>query len=130
MIKKEILLLASDVGAEVRIHSVGSRETCNPAPTETDLDILIYWKGDPVTDKILDNLLGDNQYYAQGKDYGDQTDFVSYKSSKTIINIILTKHLDFEYNFLLATKICKKLNLLDKKDRISVFKGIINNEWS
>lgn len=128
ILKKELESLAKTTGSELRIYNVGSRETCDPPPTDTDFDILVYWKqsGGPTIETLLD-LQG---YYPQSSDYGDQTDFISYKSKENVINIILTKHLDFEYNFLLATKICKKLNLLDKKDRISVFDGIIKNEWN
>jgi hypothetical protein len=99
------------------IKAVGSRVTCNPPPTDTDEDWLIYsvdivtFIGDCIEQGFIDE-----GYYAD-------SDFISLR--KGSINLIVTNIKKFYDKFVLATHVCKTLNVLDKHDRIVVFQAIL-----
>ena len=99
------------------IVRVGSRVTCNPAPKDTDEDYLVY------TDD-LSTLIGDciEQGFLDEGYYVD-SEFRSLRHGTT--NLIITTRKEFYDKFVLATHVCKTLNVLDKQDRIVVFQAIL-----
>jgi hypothetical protein len=104
----------------VKMEYVGSRVTCTPAPTDTDEDVLL------LTDD-LNTLIGDCIEVGFDRD-GDHkasypTEFVSLRSGT--INFIVTDNEEFFEKFMLATHVCKSLNVLNKSDRITVFQAIL-----
>lgn len=104
----------------VKMEYVGSRITCNPPPTDTDEDVLL------LTDD-LNTLIGDCIEAGFKRD-GDvtasyPTEFVSLRSGT--INFIVTDNEEFYRKFMLATHVCKFLNLQGKLDRICVFQAIL-----
>lgn len=104
----------------VKMEYVGSRVTCTPAPTDTDEDVLL------LTDD-LNTLIGDCIEIGFDRD-GDHkssypTEFVSLRSGT--INFIVTDNEEFFKKFMLATHVCKSLNVLNKSDRITVFQAIL-----
>ena len=104
----------------VKMEYVGSRITCNPPPTDTDEDVLL------LTDD-LNTLIGDCIEVGFKRD-GDvtasyPTEFVSLRSGT--INFIVTDNEEFYKKFMLATHVCKFLNLQGKLDRICVFQAIL-----
>lgn len=106
------------------IKPVGSRVTCNPAPTDTDEDYLIFYS--PQNKIQITDLLEGEDYDHDGSMIDIETvssDFCSY--SKDDVNLIFTSDGRFYENFLLATKVCKQLNLLRKEDRVTVFQAIL-----
>lgn len=104
------------------VDRVGSRETCNPPPTDTDLDYLVYVA--PYNfDKLITEVeaLGytcDTQFYIG-------TEFYSYRKEE--VNLIVTDTKLFHQKFKLATHLAKKFNLLEKSERISLFSAILYN---
>lgn len=108
----------------IEMEYVGSRVTCNPAPTNTDEDILLL-----VDDQEEVIVRCTNQGYVGGETYFDSgaitklPDFYSLR--KGDVNLIVTSNKLFYDKFLLATSVCKKLNLLKKNDRITVFQVIL-----
>ena len=99
------------------IKRVGSRVTCNPAPTDTDEDWLVYTED-------LSTLIGDcveQGLTLEGSYAGDA--FVSLRQGPT--NVIITDRKEFFDKFMLATHVCKTLNVLDKQHRIVVFQAIL-----
>ena len=108
---------------ETRVRAVGSRVTCDPPPLDTDLDVLVLLDDDPTA------LLMKEGYYQQGM--GSMTDpnskegFRSFRSNDTDINIITTQSPDFFHKFILATNLAKRLNIMDKEDRIALFQGVL-----
>lgn len=108
---------------------VGSRVTCNPPPTDTDLDILVL--ATPNAYMVIEAELLDKNWTIGGSLPSDaarvellhQESFNSYKRDD--VNIILTANSTFYAKFLLASSVCKKLNLLKKPDRIDVFQAIL-----
>lgn len=101
----------------LEMAAVGSRVTCNPAPTDTDEDILILTE-----DVAL--FLGDalEAGFSNCGFYVD-CDFISLRKGE--INLIVTEESSFYNKFILATHVCKALNLLDKEQRITVFQAIL-----
>lgn len=101
----------------VEMEYVGSRVTCVPAPTDTDEDVLI------LTDNLSVFIKRCNKagFKLDGSYVGSQ--FVSLKQGE--INLIITDNKEFYDKFMLATHVCKSLNVLDKQHRIAVFQAIL-----
>jgi hypothetical protein len=99
------------------IKRVGSKVTCDPAPTDTDEDWLVYTEN-------LSTLVGDciEQGLTHEGSYAGSA-FVSLRQGPT--NLIITDRKEFFDKFMLATHVCKTLNVLDKQDRIVVFQAIL-----
>jgi hypothetical protein len=107
----------------VKMEYVGSRITCNPAPTDTDEDVLL------LTDD-LETLIGDCIEVGFTRD-GDTkasypVGFVSLRNGS--MNFIVTDDEEFYKKFMLATHVCKSLNVMEKSNRIVVFHAILYDE--
>jgi hypothetical protein len=104
----------------VKMEYVGSRVTCRPAPTDTDEDVLL------LTDD-LNTLIGDciEAGFTQDGEVGRAypKEFVSLRSGT--MNFIVTDNEEFFKKFMLATHVCKSLNVTAKIDRIIVFQAIL-----
>lgn len=102
---------------------VGSRVTCNPAPTDTDLDILVRVKS------MFDagEQLGRDGYKFCGSLHDSQF-FQSARKGE--VNIIYTCDVDFYERFMAAHSVAKRLNLLKKDDRIALFRAVLYSEQS
>jgi len=101
----------------LKLDYVGSRVTCVPAPTDTDEDVLI------LTDDLSKFVTGCVK--AGFKETGSYagTAFVSLRQGE--VNLIITDEGEFYDKFMLATYVCKSLNVLDKQHRIIVFQSIL-----
>ena len=101
----------------------GSRVTCNPAPTNTDQDILV---------RINKVYLGDvasillREGWSLGGSGEQDSEFESW--TKGEINLILVWELEFYKRHACATALCKHLNLLSKADRQAAFRAMLYNE--
>ena len=92
----------------------GSSYICNPPVTNTDIDFVIYSQD---WDK-LHNWCEQNAFKTNFEDY-ELEEFRSYK--RGIINLIVTNDATFYKRFVKATELAKKLNLLDKQQRVDLF---------
>lgn len=100
---------------------VGSRVTCDPAPTDTDEDWLVLVREVPV-EKLQEagfSQEGSPEFYT-GNDAGG---FRSWRKGE--INLITTQSDEFFRLFLTATYLAKRFNLLRKQDRIALFQAIL-----
>lgn len=107
----------------VKMEYVGSRITCLPAPKDTDEDVLL------LTDD-LNMLIADCIEVGFTRD-GDikasyPEGFVSLRNGT--MNFIVTDNEEFFDKFMLATFVCKSLNVLEKQHRITVFQAILYGE--
>lgn len=102
--------------------AVGSRVTCIPAPTDTDDDQLVYTLNirDLEDELMRDGFEHDGSRVNEGS---NTSPFRSY--SKGDVNLIVTDKLTFFKAFITATHIAKKLNILNKHDRIILFQGVL-----
>jgi len=104
----------------VKMEYVGSRVTCNPPPTDTDEDVLLLT--DDLTMLIADCIeVGFTRDGTHTASY--PTGFVSLRNGT--MNFIVTDDEEFYKKFMLATHVCKFLNLQGKLDRICVFQAIL-----
>ena len=110
----------------IKHELVGSRVTCNPAPTDTDQDVLILVAdADAFRQHVYESdYLMDGSFVLDAESPLDGYDrFSSY--SKGDINLIVTQDNKFYDRFMAATSVAKRLNLLDKADRIALFQAVL-----
>lgn len=104
-----------------RIEPVGSRITCDPIPPDSDEDFLV------LTSQLMAILhVFDSHGFDQDGSRIDGGDFKSY--SRGDLNIITTTDDVFFQNFMAASSVAKRLNLLDKADRIALFRAVLYAE--
>lgn len=112
-----------------QITPVGSRVTCDPAPTDTDADYLVYV--DPVnTIRFLEHMApegfeaGGSRVEENSQDLvNGESGFVSFTLGE--VNLIVTSNWAFHRAFLAATSVSKRLNIMDKADRITLFQAVL-----
>ena len=107
---------------------VGSRVTCNPPPTDTDEDYLVLVKDKPAAVAGLKALgfeySADPEKMAKYEAMNETAQWSFTSLWFGDVNYIVTDSQFFFERFLTATHVCKKLNLLDKADRIMVFEAV------
>lgn len=116
------------------IFPVGSRVTCNPAPTDTDADYLVLVSPENAERFLID--LGVGGYEAGGSRVehnskelmaGDEA-FMSFTHGE--VNLIVTSSRSFHTRFLAATSVAKRLNVMAKEDRVYLFQAVLyGNGW-
>jgi hypothetical protein len=111
----------------ISVTPVGSRVTCNPPPTDTDLDLLVLVDICQRSEALaMLSLLG---FGHDGSDISDKLDFdadSNFKSySRGEVNLIVTCDEDFHQRFLAASSVAKRLNLLKKDDRVALFQAVL-----
>lgn len=107
--------------------SVGSRETCSPPPTDTDCDMLV------LVDSLKEFVENCKTWgWEGGEVYADPdfkwpptatNHFVSLRFEE--VNLIVTSDDEFYDKFMLATHVCKTLNVMEKEHRKVVFQAIL-----
>lgn len=117
-------------GKCLKFELVGSRITCNPAPTDTDQDVLVL--ADLNTWGLhLEPLLVTGGFEKGGSDCGDSAGYMgntplSFQSfTFGELNLIVTFDPEFYRRFMAATAVSKSLNLLDKTDRVMLFQAVL-----
>jgi hypothetical protein len=109
-----------------RADMVGSRVTCSPPPTETDIDYLAQVRDLDLASQYLSNngYEQDTGEVVKGTEYeGIKDQFRSFRRGK--VNIIITADERFYDLFMVATALAKRFNLLEKNDRIALFQGVL-----
>ncbi len=122
-----------DLGNDAVVVKVGSRVTCNPPPTDTDEDYLVYVKDlstavNGLTSMGFERASTPEQiekYMGMGSGVFE---FTSLWFGD--LNYIVTDDWLFFERFLTATHVCKTLNLMRKEDRILVFGAIRGKSFS
>lgn len=107
------------------IYPTGSYFICNPPVQNTDIDFLIYMENIEDFCKDLEKI----GFVKGGGDYvGDK--FSSYKQttiSGTILNYLVTDNFIWYCQMTDATDIAKEHNLVDKKERVALFREIVGD---
>lgn len=100
---------------------VGSRVTCDPAPSDTDEDWLALTFSDAGPHMEADGFSQDGspQFYT-GNDNGG---FRSWRRGN--LNVITTESREFFERFSTATELARRFNLLAKADRIALFQAVL-----
>ena len=114
------------------VDQTGSTVICDPPPTDTDTDYVVYIQDGPKGAADVIEFLKGQGYIPEGDqdhyDLMNENNFMSYRKDK--INLILTAKPFFAKRHRVATKVCKKLNLLNKADRIMVFQAVLYGNWT
>lgn len=113
----------------------GSRVICDPPPADTDEDWVVWVKAGQRSnfDRAIEKFDDEAVYGGRSdREYGGiRAEFESVKLSipgRPVLNLILTDRQDFYDRFVAATAVCKRLNLLNKPDRIAVFRAVLYAE--
>lgn len=110
----------------LRITAVGSRITCDPAPTNTDADYLVLVADHAAFRQVaFDNgyELGGSLLLGEKFPLDSQDIFSSYVKGE--VNLIVTMDFTFHMRFLAASSVAKRLNMLVKDDRIALFQAVL-----
>lgn len=105
--------------------SCGSRVTCNPPPTDTDIDYLIFCNEPQLS--VFHDCLDDYGFVREnGQHYEDASDcrFTSFRKGK--LNFIVTGDIGFVETHKFATRVCKELNLMEKSHRVTLFQALLH----
>lgn len=104
--------------------ATGSRVICNPPPTDTDQDFVVLVRDMQEAETYL---MGVADAVVEGSRPEDPRNNTSPFLSIRILdlNFIITSDQQFFNQFQLATAVAKRLNLLDKADRIVLFQAIL-----
>lgn len=108
------------------MQPAGSRVTCIPAPTDTDEDYILRVKDIGVVDALLQMdewVFGGSKIPPDVNYIAPDEWFASY--TKGEVNLIITASDQFYRRFVAATSIAKRLNLLEKPDRIALFQAVL-----
>lgn len=117
-------------GRCLKYELVGSRVTCDPAPTDTDQDVLVLTSRDLWEDGLGTGLAASG-FEKGGSDCGNQVDYLasvpnSFQSFTCgELNMIVTFDPEFYKRFLAATGVAKMFNLLSKDDRVMLFQAVL-----
>lgn len=106
----------------------GSRITCNPPPTDTDRDWLVFVdpsKWDEFFRELESNMwvIGGSSIPNEENTIPETDRFNSFTLGED--NIIATCSADFYKKFAAATHVAKRLNVLSKRDRVALFQAVL-----
>jgi hypothetical protein len=106
----------------------GSRHTCDPTPEGSDWDFLVYAPHTIGPDDMT-YMTGLGFRWEGSEHYKDAAaNFMSWRSDLNV-NLILTTNLKFKQKHLLATAVCKELNLMNKSHRVMLFQAILYDNF-
>lgn len=113
---------------------VGSYECCDPIPENADIDILFLLDSENVfefIDLVLQQgFIIDSNYHITMLDFiFEHKGFVSWKKKDCLMNLLITLDIDFYERFNLATAVCKRLNVQDKKHRKIIHAAILYKKF-
>lgn len=111
-----------------QITPVGSRVTCNPAPTNTDQDWLVLVDPEKY-DAFAVALLADGWQVGGSMVPNDANTLPEAQRFNSFVkgvdNVIVTASPEFHMRFLAASSVAKRLNLLGKSDRVALFQAVL-----
>lgn len=106
--------------------------TCNPAPVGTDTDYLVFVATDAHLSNLMTYLSNENWKWEGATEHYQNVcanTFTSFRRDGD--NLIVTTNREFVRLHKIATRICTRLNLMSKPDRIMLFQAVLygNTEW-
>lgn len=106
------------------VSMCGSRITCDPPPTDTDEDWLVFVRGDKDLSHLVD-FLHSQEWEWEGSEHYQSVagNFMSWRKGDA--NLIVTKNEGFWKLHRIATEVCKHHNVMEKTRRIRIFQAIL-----
>ena len=126
MIDDATLKRLTDIGCTVTL--CGSRVTCSVVADSSDYDYLVVAPDMQSTSDAVNAMSGDGFQWEGSEHYQNvaASDFMSWR--KDTVNLIVTSSPEFARRHALATKLCKRFDLLGKQDRIALFQAVLYQE--
>lgn len=111
-----------------RWHPTGSHYICNPPVTDTDIDfVCLTYDWLQTFEMLLSGGWKHTNPDIEGRYVGiNQNDFSTFRRGK--YNLIVTELNSFFHAFVYATEEAKKKNILDKQERIKLFRHHLYGE--
>lgn len=110
------------------IEPCGWLVTGYPVPTDTDADYSVWLISSAQPERVFETL-DQAGFQNESDEYkGPASAFSSW--CKGEVNLIVTGDGEFVKRHHAATDVCKRLNLLDKSDRMAVFRAVLYGETS
>ena len=117
--------IRAQLGTVIAIYQTGSSVICDPPVRNTDVDYVLLV---PDRDQFWADALSVGYDQTSKDEYeGLCADFTCYR--RGMLNLIVTDDVHFYRQFCLATAAAKQFKLNDKHDRITLFQGVIYNNW-
>ncbi len=113
-------MISLSILGTIAFQPTGSRHICDPPVTGTDEDYIVHVE-DVRTFAL--NAITDGYQIACKDSCAEMSNFLSLR--KGDINLIITGNGDFYQRFVAATAVAKRLNLLNKTDRIALFQAVL-----
>ena len=124
MVYNEIDAVKDLTASGLPFFRTGSREICDPAPTDTDVDFVVL-------DLNRTSDFERDGYPRTTKDqrsrYGGPPEFNTYRRGE--VNLIVVHSWGSFDAWRAATAAAKQMNLLDKVERIALFQGVLYGNW-
>lgn len=98
-------------------HPTGSRYICDPPVSDTDEDTIVLVAS---LERAIEEAQ-ESEWTSDTSYPGD--DFISLRNGHR--NFIVTEKKEFYDKFVFATNLAKKLNLLKKEDRVTLFQALL-----
>lgn len=128
MINKQ--LEVSLLAARCTVTPCGSRVTCRPEPAFSDYDYLVFCPDARAVSQAV-SIMSSHGFLWEGSEHYQNaaaSGFMSWRRGE--VNLIVTSDSGFADRHAVATKLCSRLNLMDKQDRIAVFQAVLYaKEW-
>lgn len=108
------------------VEPCGSRVTCSPAPTDTDADYLVLTPPTSTSVGLVVDAMALAGFRWEGSEHYQNaaaSGFMSWRADD--INLIVTSNAAWADRHRAATAVCKRLNLMDKSDRIALFQAVL-----
>lgn len=116
--------------ARCTVTPCGSRVTCHPEPTFSDYDYLVFCPDAHAVSQAV-SIMSSHGLLREGSEHYQNaaaSGFMSWRGGE--VNLIVTGDLGFAARHAVATKLCSRLNLMDKQDRVAVFQAVLYaKEW-
>jgi hypothetical protein len=115
--------------ANLKLELVGSRQTYSNHSDYSDYDYLVFVRGKRAHRKIHSILQQTNAALEKGPSmiyHIHQSCFTSWRHGQN--NFLIISDAKFYDRFLLASNVCKDLDLAERDDRVSVFKAILYDQ--
>ena len=113
---------------QLLVEPTGSQYICDPPPflENSDVDYVVYCGTKDNLKSLRTTLMNDSWVF--GGSLFEDNDFASFKKQMDkdgpVINLITTHKRKFFDYFVLATKIAKDYNVIDKEKRVKLFEDV------
>lgn len=103
---------------------VGSRVTCNPAPTDTDRDILVLCVEGEMGE-LVERIMQAGGSVCGDADYGDT--MIPLRLGED--NFLVTEDEEYYHHFRAVTAAVRFLNIMDKPTRHAIFSALLDGNY-